>query len=326
MQTKTRSANNADDGSQLLHKGVVIASVVIALSVAIGGLFVIRFYNSDISTDSAHWGQLGDYLGGTINPLVGLATVILVLINIRIQQRELRLSLEQLQKSNAQSARQSFEQSLFAWLGNYRGLLGSIQAGDGKRGRSALLKWHGNFSFDENLSWWNISDEDRAKFKNTRASAINGNRDIEIIYKMFNQNLIEYQNIYRENRSDLDALFRTLYRLIHWIDNSTEMDVIQRRHYVSLVRAQLSWIELVFLLFNGLTEEGQKFAVLCNKYALFDNLTAGGDDMLAVICHDFVQQYPPPPEFNNAGHRPWPYDASAFASDKARAAHDTPEV
>lgn len=71
----------------------------------------------------------------------------------------------------------------------------------------------------------------------------------------------------------LDSKFRTLFRLISWIDSQPGQIVAieQKWFYVGLVRAQLSWIEMVYLFFNGMTDRGEKFVAFCNTYAIFDN-------------------------------------------------------
>ncbi len=54
------------------------------------------------SVDSAVWGQFGDYIGGVLNPVFGLLTLVAVLKTIRLQQLELseaRKDSDELRKS-----------------------------------------------------------------------------------------------------------------------------------------------------------------------------------------------------------------------------------
>jgi len=317
-----------DDGSKLLTSGYAIALVVAICAVVIVGAFTFRFHSFNWSSDSQHWGQFGDYVGGLVNPLVGIATVLLVLINIRIQQRELKASLHQMQLSNKHTARQSFEQSLFAWLSNYRELLQSINIGNGtKFGRDALLEWYWRRLSSGRILRETISTSigelllrdsgnPNAVIQKVQEGILAGRLDAKELHFLYDAASRNYTNLYKEHRTDLDALFRTLYRLFLWID-SYAIDLDQKRHYASLVRAQLSWIELVYLLFNGLTPEGKKFATLCNKYAMFDNLVVADERMLGIIKTDLPKDLPN--EFNpSKGGRSWPYTASAFSSDIAR--------
>lgn len=91
-----------------------------------------------------------------------------------------------------------------------------------------------------------------------------------------------WEEAYLRNEFQLDSLFRNLYRLILWIDSQhdDQLTAAQKWLYVGIVRGRLSWIEQVFLFYNGLTERGEKFRRLANKYALFDNLTFENDPVL----------------------------------------------
>lgn len=88
-----------------------------------------------------------------------------------------------------------------------------------------------------------------------------------------------WEKLYQKHEYQLDSLFRTLYQLIVWIDSQQEgrLNSSQKWLYISIVRSQLSWIEMVFLYYNGLTERGVKFKALSEKYALFNNLTFDTD-------------------------------------------------
>jgi len=125
--------------------------------------------------------------------------------------------------------------------------------------------------------------------------------------------LISWAGLYENNEYQLDSLFRVLYRLIVWIDSQDEdrLTPAQKWLYVSIVRAQLSWIELVFLFYNGHTDQGKNFKRLADKYALFDNLNFATDSVIAI-----VKACPP----DMLGYQP-----SAYDSKLARVAMGLPE-
>lgn len=75
----------------------------LALLVAFGvmaviSIYIYRFQHNSLG-GTASFGAFGDYIGGLLNPILGFATVILLIYSIRIQMRELRDSTEALQKS-----------------------------------------------------------------------------------------------------------------------------------------------------------------------------------------------------------------------------------
>ena len=80
------------------------------------------------------WGTFGDFLGGLLNPAVGIATVYLILLNVRMQKqemgyalREMKNSNEALLKQNAAIEVQNFQNTFFNWLGAYRDLTNKVE-------------------------------------------------------------------------------------------------------------------------------------------------------------------------------------------------------
>lgn len=83
-----------------------LLSVIIILGLAIFGLFKIvtsalYHFGEPLSYfDPERLGQLGDFLGGTLNPFFGFATVCLLLWSVFIQRKELSLTRAELKKSS----------------------------------------------------------------------------------------------------------------------------------------------------------------------------------------------------------------------------------
>lgn len=91
----------------------VVYSVLLLMLLA-AGVYLIRFgipsTSSGLTGGRDAWGQLGDYFGGLMNPVVALAALVLLAWSIRIQKQELaetRAALEESAKSQAQMARHS---------------------------------------------------------------------------------------------------------------------------------------------------------------------------------------------------------------------------
>jgi hypothetical protein len=152
-----------------------------------------------------------------------------------------------------------------------------------------------NLFLQESSKEHGLSEEYSASYDNDLAGAVSA-----------------YDLAFNKGISSFDALVRTLYRLFMWVD---EYDLNEREkwHYVALIRAQLSWHELVFLLYNGMTEPGKKFVPLAERYALFDNLTPSDDFIVSYIIYASNK---------NAGvHALIPYTAASFNSEIARERH-----
>jgi hypothetical protein len=124
-----------------------------------------------------------------------------------------------------------------------------------------------------------------------------------------------YMELFEQRRLELDAVLRTLFRLFQWIDESG-LAPKQRWHYAALVRAQLSWVELAYLLYNAFSDEGAPFAEYVNRYALLDNLVGGKDPLISIIRKnpELIRSSAP---LAIAGYK-WPLLPDAFSSDIAR--------
>lgn len=289
--SKDQSPTAAQDESTTTAMAAALTGVFVVFVVAIG-FYIHHFGSQSISKDPEKWGQFGDYLGGVINPAVGLATVLLVVLSISIQRREIRASVDEMKTANLAAGRMSFEQSLFAWLTNYRDLVHSVSVDEvtGRRALRSLYFRHlepahvvgdvmgiGDLSFAD-LTAMGLSEQDPSDpdFEPDLRKLIQGAR-------------CGYSNLYREHQSELDALPRTIFRLLRWIDES-KLSPEERWHYIALVRAQLSWTELVLFFYNCYTSQGRGFATLANKYALFDNLDAQSDFLVRGVidrlCYD----------------------------------------
>jgi hypothetical protein len=62
-----------------------------------------------------------------------------------------------------------------------------------------------------------------------------------------------------------------MYRIVKFI-NESENSEAEKSNYVGILKAQLSSYELVLLLYNGLSDHGEKFYKLIRQYNLLDNI------------------------------------------------------
>jgi uncharacterized membrane protein len=298
------------------------------LLLAFSTLFIYKFYVTfdgvifPSTKARADWGTFGDYFGGVLNPIFGFASFLALLVTIIYQAKELKLSRTELELTRNELAHsatalknqnkaielQSFEQTFFSWLNTYRSILSSIEDSESNsNGRTQLYKW-----WESSLSWMHIfvyirdsRDTDVLNFperltsdaatlvpnfKNVKSflhsSASDFRQDFTKII------LYKWGELYKVKEYQLDSLFRILYKLLVWIDSqdNTRISISQKWLYVSIIRSQLSWIEMAFLYMNGLTNVGEKFKPIAEKYALFDNLTFESDLTLQLLkLHHMIE-------------------------------------
>ncbi|MFQ1931378.1 putative phage abortive infection protein [Aeromonas veronii] len=185
-----------------------IAPLVFSISV-----FCFNFKDRKIPIGIEKWGQLGDYLGGTLNPIFGFISVLLVALTLRMQIKS--------------SQKQEFENQFFSILNFYQNIIYSIDLidKDGKitKGRDCLRVFF-------------IRIEKRRCSRNRNNSIMN-----------------EYDLFLEERSWELEHYFRTVYQLFrHVKDGFDEKQIDQKdaKKYYDLIKSQLSSYELGLLNLN----------------------------------------------------------------------------
>ena len=84
--------------------------VLIFSGIALLLFYFYNFFNTTILTQGSA-AQFGDYLGGILNPILGFATVTLLVWSIQIQLRELKLTRDEMNKNTLANQEQAFELS-----------------------------------------------------------------------------------------------------------------------------------------------------------------------------------------------------------------------
>ena len=69
----------------------------------------------------------------------------------------------------------------------------------------------------------------------------------------------------------LGHYFRQLYHIIKFVDES---EIEDKRRYTDFLQAQMDNDELVLLAYNGISEQGEDFKPLIERYSLLENLAA----------------------------------------------------
>ncbi|QYJ23420.1 putative phage abortive infection protein [Achromobacter sp. ES-001] len=299
-------------------------------------------FDGALSAKHDDWGQLGDFFGGLLNPVVGVVTLILLLRTLMSQQdaiwmqseelalqrRELKLQREETTKSTAALdaqhkaiVQQNMEQSLFTWLNSYKALVREFSAPKKTERGTALLEkivetFSDTIAFDQNFTrgfnWPWLLNPGPGAIQLVHKGDV---KTIKNFIEALRRAKLIYQDEFRQHESELGAMLRTLYRLLSWIDKAELDDEAVRWDYMAIVRAQLSQSELILIAYNGIFHE--RLAALANKYALFDNLNVSDDNLLWSFKNAFGTE-----KFNqeDTGQvlENWPYLPEAFDSDKAK--------
>lgn len=84
----------------------------VLLFVLAAALYGIRFAHEGLSSTQEHWGQFGDFVGGVVNPLLGVLTIWLLLKTLGEQQRAVGAAQESLRVQHESLAVQRKELEL----------------------------------------------------------------------------------------------------------------------------------------------------------------------------------------------------------------------
>lgn len=86
-----------------------IITVVVAAAFAVLSVYISKF-NGELGNQEL-FGQFGDYLGGVLNPIIGFATIVLLVVSLTLQMKELTLTRKEMIAANheASEARKAME-------------------------------------------------------------------------------------------------------------------------------------------------------------------------------------------------------------------------
>ena len=112
----------------------ILGGAAVAAFLIILGLYIAYFKNLSVTNDSATWGTFGDYLGGTLNPIISFLALIGLLYTIHQQAQELQATREELKQAAEQQHRQAdifnlqqFESTFFSLLEQHNKVLERIE-------------------------------------------------------------------------------------------------------------------------------------------------------------------------------------------------------
>jgi len=266
--------------------GVALLAVV-ACGGVFGALYLHFFKAVDIPNlavvnhdTASYWGQLGDFAGGFLNPLLSFLALMAVLKTMALQrvemkaaQLEAKMATQEQRQQTAVYSRQMFESTLFGMLDVHAKILADIKSAGGisagREGRDAI----------------NVIVR---SFKETNAYK-RGNLNTELLTGTELQN--EISKFCKERVSSTGHYFRNLYWIMKMIDDSQDLpiDIIsfsalargdngffanyrRKRNYTNIVRAQLSESEMALLQINCLGPYGADLKYYVEKYSLLKPL------------------------------------------------------
>lgn len=233
----------------------ILVIFLLAAIVASGSVFYCAIAYPEQAIQKGPW---GDFVGGTLNPILTFFSFMGILVSIALQRQELSLSRKELERSaNALEKQiasieyQNFEATFFQMLNTYNSIVESIDLVNSEtkretRGRDCFRVFYTRLNkiYRENIK--------KSQGKHRESATLR----------------LSYYTFWKDNQLELGHYFRFLYNVFRFLDETP----VSRPHHGKLLRAQLSDQELLLLFYNCLYDHGRNFRKYAVKYELFDNL------------------------------------------------------
>lgn len=258
---------------------------IVTCGCVFGALFMHFFMGVDIPVVAAvnegtasYWGQLGDFAGGFLNPLLSFLALMAVLRTMSLQraemmaaQRETKIATQEQRQQTAVYSKQMFESTLFGMLDAQAKILRDVSCSgpenetyEGRRAIEMMVQ----------------------RFKSTdtyTASALYPELvSAELIQRQIDSFCVAW-------KSTVGHYFRNLYSILKMIDSTQEFtpenkrrsfiisrriytDYVRRRGYTNIVRAQLSEAEMALLQINCLGSYGEDLKFYVELYSMLKPL------------------------------------------------------
>ncbi len=238
----------------------IIVSIAILTIVIAFGMYFFNFHGS-LSNQHEKWGTFGDFIGGTLNPILSFFALIALLKTIELQFQQLKISQDELKLSRnelAKSAKALTEQSK------------NIQKQNFENTFFNLLSLHNNIVNNLKTSSPNVISTIQR-----RESVYDEYQGKEVFKKIINEInfeqdiIIQYIKIYEQYQTIIGHYFRNIYQILKLIDKS---DIENKKFYTNILRAQLSNDELLLIFLNGVTYGKEKTKPLMERYEFLEPL------------------------------------------------------
>lgn len=243
----------------------------------------IKYLAIQNSATAAYWGQIGDFIGGALNPILSFIALLAVLSNLVMQRKELSLA-----RADARAAhevqmeqrdifeRQNFESVLFQLLEAHSRIVSNLKITIDRRNHDAIVL-RGREVFEGLIdNYVPLEDVNSGEFYDGEIPSM----------------VAEAARIMMiDQGSPIGHYFRNLYQLLKYIDgygqdpkdhfrrarsysmaNRAMRNYYRQRTYANMLRAQLSTHEVSCIFLNCLTKDGAGLKYYVEKFSLLKNL------------------------------------------------------
>lgn len=231
----------------VLRKTLIFIVLLVVFVIFVAAIPVVIYLNNfssrELSPNPEQWGQLGDYVGGLINPILGFATLISVLYAIFLQRTELGDAKDALANQSALMDEQIFDGKFFNMLSLFNESVNSMRLTiDGK-------EYFGYEAIEECLHEFIIKSCDMARgYKSS-----DPHHSISDIVGI----LAGYKNYYLGSAT----MFMTIERILAIENAIADNPIADKQHYHGLFTVFLSYeMKIWMYIFYFFTKKEAKIS------------------------------------------------------------------
>ncbi len=235
--------------------------------------------------EAAAWGQLGDFMGGMLNPLISACTLAVAVKVWNLQKTELKKTSEVMRSQQYLQRQQISEQTFFNLLELRAAAVATVewQIGDksvtGNSAIKAMLKYLNEIasnikvdSIKDDLSRWEVD-----------ASCPDAAKPYLALFAVFYRGLAEsfqaeWLRLTEEDQdhlSNLEAelghMFRATYQVLKFVFECRNFDSPKKLTLSNYLRAQMSEAEFALYALTALTSIGQKSRAISIAFHFYEN-------------------------------------------------------
>ncbi|MCX0422069.1 putative phage abortive infection protein [Aeromonas veronii] len=237
-------------------------------------LFTLNYIANSLLEKGESWGQFGDFLGGVLNPIFTLMTFFGVIITIALQKLELRAAREEYKKSADALTTQAFENTFFNMLNLQQKIVSDLELNPNDLKIPDRTIINRKLFMGQSTSGELAIDRSNARDYKGRHSFGGCLELLKYLSGGPQDTFNLYRHIQTEHNHIFGHYFRSLYRIIKFINDHPYIEASDRLNYASILRAQLSRDELSLILLNCMDDmvDSGEFRKLLNKYHMLEHI------------------------------------------------------
>lgn len=248
---------------------VLFVGIIITIALTVIIFYVYNFGNNKLSNDTGDWGTFGDYIGGTLNPILAFFSFLALCYTINLQNKQLQITDEQLAQNKL-----ALEQNAKALELNNQELKNSTEqlqlsakAQLEMEKTQRIQRFEGLFTYMAN-----------------ELSRMQGNlNELSIQNILRRSGRKSYRYVEIRNTLGRDAKYSHfciyLYQILKLIDDQDDnvISLQDKKRYSNIIRSSLdkSSLQLCFLnntILGVYDSDFVKYKVLLEKYRFFEHM------------------------------------------------------